>query len=522
MFENRRRISRERIEKLPEGPKREKALKILEQLEQYSQYNPLWYYNHPILSEKKPHVKQLIFHEMHTVVKMFLGGNQSGKTTAGIADDLIQALDEDMIPPHLKKYKKWKPPFLCRIMSPGFADMELVVQQKLKELVPDDALLGGSWQKAYNKNLRVLRFSNGSMFQFMSYDQDVQKMGGATLHRVHYDEEPPQDVREECRIRLVKFGGDEVFTMTPLQGLSWSYNGLWKQKGPEIKGLPGAYLKERLGIVTVDMDDNPYLTDERKELALDGLPESVKDARKRGVYVHFAGHIYTEFNLDKHVLFTRPIHVLEEGKINPRVNVVVGIDPGIRHAAGVVWLALSADDDMVVFDELKLQGKTIQDICKAIDMVNAHHGCHPIYYVIDPASRNRSNQTGRSDQMEFADNGIVTILGQNAVEAGINRIKERLENDKLGIYSECRELINEFQEYRWKDAPKSGEDGRATPVKKDDHLMDALRYAVMSRPYLPKVESHSDESRLQRLMREDQARFEKQIPKSTFGGGIFK
>ena len=43
--------------------------------------------------------------------------------------------------------------------------------------------------------------------------------------------------------------------------------------------------------------------------------------------------------------------------------------------------------------------------------------------------------------------------------------------------------------YRWKQPPRTGEDGPQKPVKKDDHLLDALRYAVMSRPYLPQCQT---------------------------------
>jgi hypothetical protein len=61
----------------------------------------------------------------HEPLKAFLGGNRSGKTTVGIVDDLIQAIDHDAVPEHLKQYKLWEPPFYCRIITPDFtATME--------------------------------------------------------------------------------------------------------------------------------------------------------------------------------------------------------------------------------------------------------------------------------------------------------------------------------------------------------------------------------------------------------------
>jgi hypothetical protein len=36
-----------------------------------------------------------------------------------------------------------------------------------------------------------LYFKNGSKFQFLTAEQDVDKHAGQTLDRVHFDEEPP-------------------------------------------------------------------------------------------------------------------------------------------------------------------------------------------------------------------------------------------------------------------------------------------------------------------------------------------
>ena len=42
----------------------------------------------------------------------------------------------------------------------------------------------------------------------MSSDQDLQKFAGTSRHFVHFDEEPPEPVYEECRARLVDTNGD--------------------------------------------------------------------------------------------------------------------------------------------------------------------------------------------------------------------------------------------------------------------------------------------------------------------------
>lgn len=456
-----------------------------------------------------PHKKQHLFHSFRSSVRCFFGGNQSGKTTCGLADDLIQALDEEDLPSHLREYKMYEPPFLCRIMAPSFPVLETTLYEKLQAMVPRHTLVGDSWAKAFDKNTRVLYFKNGSRFFFQTYEMDVAKMGGATLDRVHYDEEPPLAARNECRIRVMARGGDEIFTMTPVEGLTWSFDSLWKHRGHEV--LDGVYLGDDINVVTVDMDDNPALTEEAKRLAMVGLSREERQARKEGKFVALHGLVYGEFRRETHVI--PQIQAVPE-----RVNVVVGIDPGIRGKAAVVWLYLTGNDQMVVFEEGYFDGMTVRHVAENIHKVNALYEIEPIYYVIDPSARNKEHQTGRSDQMEYADHGIVAIAGQNAVPAGINRIKERLERSGgLLIADNCTHLIEEMMRYRWKEPPRSGEDGPAKVVKKDDHLLDALRYAVMSRPYLPAPEDQRQESELEQMMREDRERPESD-PETEFGG----
>jgi phage terminase large subunit-like protein len=485
------KIDKKRLEALS-GPEREQAEKALLAIETERQRNPLAFYG--------PHAKQRAFHGFTTQTKCFFGGNQSGKTWGGLADDVIQAVDADCLPEALRAYKKFEPPFLCRIMAESFPVLETTMIEKLQELLPLDQLVGGAWSTAYDKNLRVLYFQNGSKFFFMTYEQEVRKMGGASIDRVHFDEEPPLAVFNECRLRVMAHGGDLIFTMTPVFGLTWTYDQLWQQRGDEVG--KDVFKAPDLSVVTVDMSDNPALGEKEIELALMGMSDEEKAARKEGKFVALHGLIYGDFKRETHVTPERPLP--------EHVNVVVGIDPGIRNRTAVVWIYLTHDDEMVVFQEGYYEGMTAQQVCDQIHKTNDDFNVAPLYYVIDPAARNKDHQTGRSDQMEYADNGIVTIAGQNSVTAGINRVRERFQNDRLFIQSHCANLINELQMYRWKQPPKSGEDSRQAPVKKDDHLVDALRYAVMSRPYLPEAESQSNETRLQKTMREHQEAFTRQ------------
>lgn len=69
--------------------------------------------------------------------------------------------------------------------------------------------------------VRVKHVSGGvSVLGFKSYDQGRKKFQGTAKHVVWLDEEPPEDVYDECLVRLMTTNGLMICTFTPLLGLS--------------------------------------------------------------------------------------------------------------------------------------------------------------------------------------------------------------------------------------------------------------------------------------------------------------
>lgn len=440
---------------------------LLAALESIRVNDPLQFFH--VATEGYPlHPKQHDFLLSNDPLKAFLGGNRSGKTTAGIVDDLIQSVDRDSLPEHLRQYKKWEPPFYCRIVCPDFVStMEGVIFQKIKEWAPKGQLRGGSWESAYDKQLRKLHFTNGSWWQFLTYEQDLDKHSGAALHRVHFDEEPPEDVWQECQMRLIDFGGDTLLTMTPLLGLSWTYDKVW-----EKRHLPG------YKVVQVDMDDNPHLNQEAKERLLEGLSDEERQARKEGRFVHFAGMVFPEFRDALHT--TNPP---ERSFLNGQ-SIVVGIDPGIRWT-GICFVAFDDENYALVFDELYLKQQTVPQVAEAIQAKLKEWDVAPDFYVIDPSARNRTQINADAVEAEFQRHGIFAVHGQNDRESGILTIKRRLQSSppSLLVSNACKELIYEFGRYRIDPKANKNDQSAFEVVKVDDHVLDAMRYALMSRSW---------------------------------------
>lgn len=512
------KVNRALLDQLPAADRKRVLERIAAYARQHKQ-NPLWHW--------RPHGRQQLYLASQDPIKLMLGGNRSGKTEASLVDDMIQAVDRDVLPPHLQKYKVWEPPFRCRIIVPDFTQtLQGVTLEKIRSLAPKDQLAGGSFDEAYDARDHMLWWANGSFFQFMSFEQGVEKFQGASLHRVHYDEEPPERIRRENQMRLLDTDGQECYSMTPLSGMTFTFESFyepwekaqpegWSPDEPNGECVSVELPQGRVSVVTVDLDDNPHLSEKAKRRIIDDptLSAEERQARKRGRFISFAGLVYGHsFRKDRNVVLDAgPPRVLPglpggreyEGGVPEGADVFVGIDPGLRHMAAVVWVWLDHNDEMVVFDELALKDQTIEEVCKQIHLKNAEWRVIPRWYVIDPASRNRSGQTGRSDQMEYADHGIFAIPGQNAVTTGINRVKARLEGawmeDSLvsvagrrsrpSLYVSERSvtLLEQLKRYRWAAHTRSEDEPRERPVKRDDHLLDALRYIVMSRPTPPEA-----------------------------------
>jgi len=403
---------------------------------------------------------------------MFAGGTQSGKTLGGIVDDIIQCCDEDAIPEHLKPFKYWQPPFKCRVVTPSFGHTLDQFQEKVRDWVPRHQLKGGRWESAYSRSDYTLHFENDSYIQFLSGDQDVSKHAGWTGDRVHFDEEPPGDhgrkLYIENKARVAVREGQVMFTMTPTEGITWTGDEVWEKRGePNYFGIQ------------VDMDDNPTLTENAKQIVLDGLSKEERAARKSGEFVYLKGKVYPEFDYDLHVVQTPdPEHVNSQ-------DVIICIDPGLTMTA-VTWTCFDSDNIALVFDELYTENTNIETITQQIKTMNHMWKIKDPYYIIDPTSQNRSQATSSTDMVGidqvFFQHDIFPIYAHNDVDPGIFQIKRRLQSDPpaLLVSEDCSKLLWELKRYRYHeiDTP-SGR--KIVPVKKDDHGPDCIRYTCAER-----------------------------------------
>lgn len=472
------------------------VLELLAKANESIEENPLYRY--------VPHSRQRIFHEHRVKTKAFVGGNRSGKSTATVIDCLIQAIDEHMVPDSLKGYRLWPKgtKFKCRFITPDYGKPYQSLLETIQMWVPPSQLRGGSWETAYKDKDHVVRFANGSVFDFMTTEQPPSKHGGSARHRIVWDEEPPdtedgERIYTQARMRIADYHGDMLWGFTPIsEKLGWVFDEIHDQaveEGEELEERVWLNQDEGLLLVQATIYENPHLSEEGREDAIKGIRGDQRAAVTEGAFTNAKGLVFETFDPQ-----VGGIHVVPEEWIDKELvkglEHLDGIDPGQVETA-ILFSGVDKENRVVVYDELTLSGKQAIPEHAAESIANLREGwglpevCK--YPIIDPAARSRDLIRGQRIGEAWMSAGIPVIYGQHDVEAGVLEIERRLnhhipdpENEGetkpfplIVISSRCKNLIRQLRRYRKK--PK--EDGSFGVVKKDDHACDALRYICMER-----------------------------------------
>ena len=438
-------------------------LSILEScLEKKKRANLIDRYN-----KEKVHKKQMEFHKCNRRNRWVFGGNRSGKTECGAVEAVWLARG-------IHPFKENKAGVEGWVVSLSSQVQRDVAQQKIlqylkPEWIVDVVMLSGRKDVPENGVIDYIViknvFGSYSRIGFKSCDQGREKFQGTSLDFVWFDEEPPYDIYLECRMRVLDRKGQIFATMTPLKGLSWVYNTIY---------LNPANDKE---IWTIQMEwaDNPYLNEEEIEFMSSILSKDELESRRYGKFLSNGGMVYSEFD--------PLVHVIEPFDVPKDWFDTISIDPGLHNPLSAHWYAVDYDGNIYVIAEHYFSNKTVEWHADKIREKCIKLGWKQrngfIDALIDSAANQKTLASEKSVAELFYDNKInVNTKVNKDLFAGISRVKSYLKNIKgearLKIFSTCTNLIREIKGYFWGNAD--------TPIKKDDHALDELRYYIMTKP----------------------------------------
>ena len=440
----------------------ERLNKIMCEEKRRKKYGKIDRYN----SEEPIHYKQVDFHKCNKKNRWVFGGNRSGKTECGAVETVWYARG-------IHPYKDNKPRdgwvvSLSQQVQRDVAQSKILSYLK-PEWIEEITMVSGKKSSAsqgvidtiYIKNV----FGSISKIGFKSCDQGREKFQGTSLDYVWFDEEPPEDIYIECKMRVLDKNGEVYGTMTPLKGLTWVYEKIYLNEARD----------EDVWYEQMSWEDNPYLNRSEIKKLSQVMSEEELNSRKYGNFMSGTGMVYSEFDITENVIEPFDVPKSWYDKIS--------IDPGLKNPLSTHWYACDYDGNIYVIAEHYEKEKNIEehsakiiDICKSLDWPKRNGKYEAI---IDSAANQRTLSGTKSVTELFYENGILTNPYVNKdLFSGINRVKSYFRNAngerKLFIFKNCVNLIREIKGYYW--------GSNDAPVKRDDHALDELRYYIMSRP----------------------------------------
>jgi hypothetical protein len=254
-------------------------------------------------------------------------------------------------------------------------------------------------------------------------------------------------------------------------------------------GLVGEPMLRRK-FIPATLFDNPYLADDGMyEANLLSMPEHLRRQLLEGDWDIAEGAAFPEFN--------RNIHVVEPYAIPDNWTKFRAADYGYSSYTGILWFAVDpVDEKLVVYRELYVSKVLAEDLA---DMVlEAERGEKIRYGVLDSSLWHKRGDTGPSIAERMIVKGCRWRPADRSAGSrvsGKNEIHRRLQVDpdteepRVVFFSNCKKTIEQLP-----TIPLDKRNSEDVDTNSEDHLYDAFRYGVMTRPQSGYSDSHTTDT----------------------------
>jgi len=384
----------------------------------------------------RPTEKQWQFHNSKARYRAFIAGIGGGKTTAG-ANEAIRCLFQD-------------PEGMGMIIAPSYNMLTQATIRTFFHYMPRDLI------KKFSKEDYTLTTKLGGTVIFRSFD-DPERLRGPNISWFWMDEGSVGYGAEAWNIMVgrLRSGLERGWVTATPRGRNW----LWD------KFIASG--SDMYDVIHATTMENPHLSREYIESLKNTYGENTPFYRQEvlGEFVALTGLVYSEFSESACV---------KEPKTNTFIRYVGGVDWGYRNPWCFLLIGEDGSGGLYVLDEVYIPEITFVEFeAKVKEILKDKYNLWRIF--CDPSRPEFIRQ--------FRLDGIPAIRGKNDILAGIQAVKKRLNEKRedgspvLWIHPKCKNTIREFQTYSYPES-HSDKDANELPLKKDDHAMDALRYAI--------------------------------------------
>ena len=374
----------------------------------------------------------------------YVGGVGSGKTAAGV----IRAK---------RHVTEWNTGGTGAIVSPTVPMLRNVIEPELRKWGLLDAP-GVEYRRSENR----IDFPNGAtiILESANNDRKIERLRGLNLAWAWMDEAAYQDAKVynvlSDRLRVGEYRN--LFATTTPRGFNWVYDVFAKPlpDEPAVELPDGDVYRNDattsvLGVSTRANPDHPDDYIERQERQRSG---EAYEQEIEGKFVSFEGLVYKWFGRDHRV----PDDALPE----TYDRTLYGVDWGGSAPTAIVALRQSGEEWYAV-DEFYERRVVNDTIISELERMERAYGAGPIYC--------DTNEPRAIEQLSRE--GFDAREADKSVETGIRHVSSI--RDRLNVAESCQNLVDEFNTYQYKDGGESDD-----VLKENDHLMDALRYALFT------------------------------------------
>lgn len=395
---------------------------------------------------------QKAFHLSPAFLKWLFGGNRSSKTYSNMMD--LAMLLMDCHPVHYQpKGTHWA----C--IEHWDQVRDILWEGFLNKFIPPYAIVPGGIEYGQHKIPKRVFLRNGHKLEFKSFFQGRGSFQGRGIDSIHCDEQCEHDfqgILDEMRTRLIDKSGFLSWSMTPI--------------------LPQPELEERIEdlletdeVFKINLNDNRisrggYIPDKGIDDMIAQWPEETQAVRIAGDFASFFGSVFKTYS--------RQTHVIEPFKIPKDWRRYRSFDFGYTNPKVCLWLAKDSDENWYVYREF------YQAQCMSEELIRNTK----LFSKGETYVENWADPEDPEAIKRLKDAGIKTRLARKdrwpSIELMQSKFKVKADGKpSLKIFRTCRNLLRELPAYHYPKGTNT-KNPSDDPVKKNDHCIDALRYAI--------------------------------------------
>lgn len=465
-----------------------------------------------------PHAKA--FHADHAPERLVRGSNRAGKTLIAAVEVAFALMGTDPYNKYPKKdgrafligkngkhlgqvmYRKLFRAGAFQIIKNNHTGLFEVYQPWRKEhldnkkhtklappLIPARYVASVSWENKKEQIPNMVTMANGWEASFFSSLASHQQ--GSDIDLAWFDEEiMDTEWYKECSRGLMDRGGVFIWSATPQAGCEQLFD--LHQQAEEQRSWETPNITEYF----LSIRDNPYISEKDKQLFASKLTdEDDYNVRIKGEFAIVSFRVYPEF--DMHIHGCDPFHVPDYWT---RYLVV---DPG-RQVCACLFAAVPPpgsehEGHIFLYDQLYMRKCSAKIFADEVFHKSRGQSFHA--FIID-ANEGRKAQTGSGITIEYAysealakreissyTTGNGFVWGSDDLGGGLEAIRKLLSISRKGkpilqvMRGKCTDLEYELERYRYsRKLTTAGYMLTDTPEKKNDHLIDCLRYLSVYEP----------------------------------------